>query len=195
MKTYNQTASAARFLLGGIGTGNISLDQNARLCDFELWNIPNKGFRSPYTFFAVRTATADGDVRVKALESQLAPPFTNSHGANAWDIGGLPRFRNSQMSGNYPFVDFTLTDSYMPVEAKLTAFTPLIPLATDDSSLPVASLKYTITNTSDKPLAVSVAGIPRRSVIDPSRRVLSVELIPAADELASLGRLKAGSNV
>jgi len=158
MKTYNQNASAARFLLGGIGTGNISLDQNARLCDFELWNLPNKGFRSPYTFFAVRTATACGDVRVKALESQLAPPYTNSHGANAWDIGGLPRFRNSQMQGNYPFVNFTLTDSYMPIEAKLEAFTPLIPLETDDSSLPVASLKYTIKNISDKPLTVSVAG-------------------------------------
>ena len=158
MKTYDQNASAARFLLGGIGTGNISLDQNARLCDFELWNKPNKGFRSPYTFFAVRTATADGDVRVKALESQLAPPFTNSHGANAWDIGGLPRFRNSQMWGSYPFVNFKLTDSYMPIEAQLEAFTPLIPLATDDSSLPVAMLRYKIKNISDKPLTVSVAG-------------------------------------
>ena len=158
MKTYNQNASAARFLLGGIGTGNISLDQNARLCDFELWNAPNKGFRSPYTFFAVRTATADGEVKTKALESQLAPPFTNSHGANAWEINGLPRFRNSEMCGNYPFVNFKLTDSYMPIEARLEAFTPLIPLATDDSSLPVARLKYSIKNISSKPLTVSVAG-------------------------------------
>jgi len=158
MKIYDQNASAARFLLGGIGTGNISLDQNARLCDFELWNTPNKGFRSPYTFFAVRAESPDGDVRTKALESQLAPPFDRSHGANAWDIGGLPRFRNSKMWGNYPFVNFELTDSHMPVEAKLEAFTPLIPLATDDSSLPVASLKYSIKNISDKPLTVSVAG-------------------------------------
>ena len=158
MKVYNQNASAARFLLGGIGTGNISLDQNARLCDFELWNVPNKGYRSPYTFFAVRTESPDGDVRTKALESQLTPPFDRSHGAHAWDVGGLPRFRNSKMWGNYPFVNFELTDSYMPIEAKLTAFTPLIPLATDDSSLPVASLKYTIKNIFDRPLTVSVAG-------------------------------------
>ena len=158
MKTYDKNATAARFLLGGIGTGNISLDQNARLCDFELWNKPNKGFRSPYTFFAVRTETPDGEVRAKALESQLAPPFDNSHGAHAWDLGGLPRFRNSEMCGKYPFVNYKLTDSKMPIEARLTAFTPLIPLATDDSSLPVASLRYSIKNISDKPMSVSVAG-------------------------------------
>ena len=158
MKTFDKNASAARFLLGGIGTGNISLDQNARLCDFEIWNKPNKGFRSPYTFFAVRTENPDGDVRIKALESQLAPPFNYSHGANVTDLGGLPRFRESGMTGNYPFVSFTLSDKNMPVEAGIEAFTPLIPLNADDSSLPAAILRYVIKNISGSPLTVSVAG-------------------------------------
>jgi len=158
MKSYDNNASAVRFLLGGIGTGNISLDQNARLCDFELWNRPNKGFRSPYTFFAVRTETSDKSVKTKVLESQLAPPYDRSHGANVWDVGGLPRFRESEMSGDYPFAEFTLTDKSMPVKAHLEAFTPLIPLQTDDSSLPVAVLRYSVTNIIDKPLNVSVAG-------------------------------------
>lgn len=158
MKTFDRTASAVRFLLGGIGTGNVSLDQNARLCDFELWNKPNKGFRNAYTFFAVRTESTDGKVHVKALESQLAPPFDNSHGDHAWDVGGLPRFRNSEMTGSYPFVNFKLTDMNMPVEAGLEAFTPFIPLNTDDSSLPVAVLRYSVKNITDNPLTVSVAG-------------------------------------
>mgnify|MGYP002344280836 CR=1 FL=1 len=151
-------ASAARFLLGGIGTGTISLDQNARLCDYEIWNLPNKGFRLPYNFFAVRAESPDGQVNVKALESQLAPPFNKSHGYHAWQIGGLPRFRHSEMTGDYPFVRFTLTDESMPVKAKLEAFTPFIPLATDDSSLPAAVLRYTICNTGEEDLMVSVAG-------------------------------------
>lgn len=158
MKKLDQNASATRFLLGGIGTGNISLDQNARLCDFELFNQPNKGFRSPYTFFAVRCEKPTGEVSVKALESQLAPPFTNSHGANAWDIGGLPRFRQSEMEGNYPFVNYTLTDEAMPIEAKIEAFTPFIPLAVDDSSIPATVLRYKIKNNTDDALTVSVAG-------------------------------------
>lgn len=158
MKPLNHHAQAARFLLGGIGTGTISLDQNARLCDFELWNKPNKGMRSPYTFFAVRTQAENGDIRIKALESQLTAPFDGSHGFNAWDVGGLPRFRNSEMAGDYPFVHFRLTDADMPVEATLEAFTPFIPLNTDDSSLPAAVLRYRIRNVSAAPLTVSVAG-------------------------------------
>ena len=158
MKTFDKNATAARFLLGGIGTGNISLNQNARLCDFELWNKPNKGFRSPYTFFAIRTKSPDGEAKAKVLESQLAPPFDRSHGANVWDVGGLPRFRESEMTGEYPFVRFKLTDKSMPVEVRLEAFTPLIPLETDDSSLPVAVLRYSVTNRSERPLNVGIAG-------------------------------------
>ena len=158
MRSFDRHALAARFLLGGIGTGNISLDQNARLCDFELFNQPNKGFRSPYTFFAVRTEDPSGKVDTKALESQLTAPFDASHGANAWEIGGLPRFRNSEMSGNYPFVNYILTDKSMPITARIEAFTPLIPLATDDSSLPVGILRYKIKNETNQPLTVSVAG-------------------------------------
>ena len=158
MKPLNEKACAARFLLGGIGTGNISLDQNARLCDFELWNSPNKGFRSPYTFFAVRTEQADGKTHVKALESRLSPPFMHGHGAPIQDLGGLSRFRHSEMTGNYPFVHFFLTDESMPITAELEAFTPFIPLNTDDSSLPAAVLRYKITNTAKESLTVSVAG-------------------------------------
>ena len=158
MKSFDNKASAVRFLLGGIGTGNISLDHNARLCDFELWNKPNKGFRSPYTFFAVRTETPDGKIRTKALESQLAPPFDFSHGANTTDVCGIPRFRKGEMTGNYPFVNYKFSDKKMPVEAELEAFTPLIPLNVDDSSLPAAVLRYKIKNTTSEKLTVSVAG-------------------------------------
>ncbi|MCL2479317.1 MAG: GH116 family glycosyl-hydrolase, partial [Treponema sp.] len=128
MKELTEDAVAARFLLGGIGTGNISLDQNARLCDFELWNSPNKGFRSPYTFFAIRTEQPGGAVCVKALESRLAPPFMHAHGTPVQDLGGFSRFRHSLMKGDLPFVHFTLTDKNIPVTAELEAFTPFIPL-------------------------------------------------------------------
>lgn len=158
MKALDQTASAARFLLGGIGTGNISLDQNGRLTDFEIFNTPNKGFRSPYTFFAVNTISAGGQTCTRALESQLQPPYHNSHGFHAWETAGLPRFRHSTMNSKYPFVNFTFSDASMPVEAQLEAFTPFIPLNADDSSLPGAVLRYTIKNISDEDQSVSVAG-------------------------------------
>ncbi|MCL2604839.1 MAG: non-lysosomal glucosylceramidase [Defluviitaleaceae bacterium] len=157
MRTFYKNASAARFLLGGIGTGNISLNQNAALCDYELFNKPAKGFSSPYSFFAIRTESPSGEVKAKALESQPAPPFDHSHGAFATEVKGLPRFRHSEMTGEYPFVRYKLTDPNMPVEAGLLAFTPLIPLNADDSSLPAAVLRYSVKNISDEELTVSVA--------------------------------------
>jgi len=158
MKIYGKEAAAVRFLLGGIGTGNISLNQNAALCDFELFNKPAKGNNSPCAFFAVRTESPDGVIHAKALESQSAPPFDNSHGSHAWELVGLARFRHSEMTGRYPFANFRLWDEKMPIEAGLTAFTPLIPLNTDDSSLPAAVMRYRIKNISDESLTVSVAG-------------------------------------
>jgi len=158
MKKIDQNSSAARFLLGGIGTGSISIDQNARLCDFELWNKPNKGFNGFYNFFAVRTEDPDGNVRAKALESQIPPPFPQGHGYHIWEMGSISRFRSSEMTGKYPFVCYKLTDHTMPVEAGLEAFTPFIPLSVDDSSLPAVIMRYSIKNITDKPLTVSVAG-------------------------------------
>ncbi|MDL2228764.1 non-lysosomal glucosylceramidase [Treponema sp. OttesenSCG-928-L16] len=158
MKKLNEKASAVRFLLGGIGTGNISLDQNARFCDFELWNSPNKGFRSPFTFFAVRIQQPDGKVFAKALESQLVPPFMHGHGAPAQTMEGLSRFKYSEMEGDLPFAHYTFTDDNMPITAELEAFSPFIPLDTDNSSLPAAVLRYSIKNNSAVPLVVSVAG-------------------------------------
>ena len=158
MKKFKRTDSAVKFLLGGIGTGNISLNQNGRLCDFELFNRANKGYRLPNTFFTVRTESPDGTILAKALESQLAPPFDDSHGYAVSEAKGIPRFAESEMEGNYPFANFKFTDTHMPIEAGLEAFTPLIPLNTDDSSLPVAVLRYRVKNISDEPLSVSIAG-------------------------------------
>ena len=38
IKSYDSKADALRFLLGGIGTGNISLTAKGELCDFEIFN-------------------------------------------------------------------------------------------------------------------------------------------------------------
>lgn len=158
MKKLDHTACAARFLLGGIGTGNISVGARGNLVDFEIFGRPNKGFASPYTFFAIRTQDAQGQVQCRAMEAQLQPPFDRSHGFVAWEAGGLPRFEQSRMWGEYPFVWVTLTDPAMPVQATLEAFTPFVPLNAADSSFPGAVLRYRVRNLTDRPVSASVVG-------------------------------------
>ncbi len=40
-KTYTNEDQAFRALLGGIGTGNVSLNAAGQLCDFEMMNHPD----------------------------------------------------------------------------------------------------------------------------------------------------------
>ena len=53
VKKYPSTANEVKFLLGGIGTGNISIGSRGQMTDFEIFNEPCTGGRMPYTFFSM----------------------------------------------------------------------------------------------------------------------------------------------
>ncbi len=155
---FNSNANEAAFLLGGIGTGNISVGARGQLRDFELFNHPNKGCMAPYTFFALRVAPDGQESVSRVLESQIQPPFSKSHGFNAHEVGGLARFKNSKMTSRYPFVEIQLTDDKLPVTVTMEAFTPFIPLNEKDSGIPIAILRYTVKNTGNVAADISVVG-------------------------------------
>lgn len=157
-KSYSGDAKVAAFLLGGIGTGNVSIGARGEFRDWELMHHPNKGRYLPFTFFAVRTEDPAGNSVTKVLESQIQPPFDWWGGAAADRLTGLPRFTSSTMQARYPFVQVQLKDPGIPVSAQLEAFTPFVPLDADASGIPAAVLRYTIKNTTSQPLKVSVVG-------------------------------------
>jgi uncharacterized protein (DUF608 family) len=153
------SASEAAFLLGGIGTGNVSLGARGEFRDWELFNSPGKGNALPYTFAAIHCESAKGELRgvTRVLESRIRPPYTRSHGFRTWQVGGLPRLRDSRMRSEYPFVWVEFSDDDLPVSVSLEAFTPFIPLNADDSSLPAAVLRYHVANCSDREVQTSIA--------------------------------------
>jgi uncharacterized protein (DUF608 family) len=157
-RTFDSSHAAVAFLLGGIGTGTVSLGARGEFRDWEIFNSPAKGNSIPNTFFAIRTQAAGQPPEVRVLESQLQPPFTLSHGYHPSQNGGLPRFRRSMFSGQYPFAHLQLEDDDMPVQVSLEAYTPLIPLNPDDSGLPCAILTYSVRNASSTPLDVTLVG-------------------------------------
>jgi len=156
-KVHGREATEAAFLLGGIGTGNFSVGSRGDLRDWEIFNKPAKGQKLPYSFFAV--AIKEGErVKARVLESRLVPPFSESHGFHPGSVAGLPRFSDSRMWAEYPFVYVELEDEGLPVRVLLEAYTPLIPHEPDDSGLPLAVLTYTVQNTGDSDLDVTVVG-------------------------------------
>ncbi len=58
--TGNRTQEIS-FPLGGIGTGSIGLAGNARLIDWEIANLPNKGSVNGFSHFAIK-AEHDGKI-------------------------------------------------------------------------------------------------------------------------------------
>lgn len=158
IRTFSSQASALSFPLGGIGTGNVSLGARGDLRDWEIFNRPAKGTVLPNTFFAIRIQAGEEAPITKVLEAPVRPPHTLWSGYHPTATAGLPRLRESRFLGEYPFATIAFEDPDLPVRVQLQAFTPLIPLNPEDSGLPCAILRYSITNTSDAPVALTIVG-------------------------------------
>jgi non-lysosomal glucosylceramidase len=151
-------AAPAAFPLGGIGTGNVSIGARGELRDWELANAPDKGANLPFTFFAIRVRRAGQEPVTRVLEGRLRAPHEGDQGYDAGRLAGLPRLRESRMLGEYPLLRVDLADPDLGVEVTLTAFTPLVPLDVDASSVPGATLRYHIRNTGSVQADVVVVG-------------------------------------
>ena len=144
--------------LGGIGTGTVSLGGRGDLRDWEMVNRPAKGFAPQSTFFAL-WAKPEGEAAVtRALEGPVdLAEYEGAHGSGARNHG-LPRFRSAAFEAAYPLGQVLLSDPDVPVAVRLQAFNPLVPADPDQSGIPAVILRYILTNTTDKPVEVSVCG-------------------------------------
>lgn len=156
--SYDDDCSAAAFLLGGIGTGNVSVGARGQLRDWEIFGTAGKGNYMPNGFFAIWTRQDNEKPSYKVLESRLKPPFTKARGFVDHEVAGLPRFAHSVCHGKYPFFQVDFLEDGLPYEVSMESFTPFIPLNAEDSGLPTAILRYRVKNRTDRPMAVSVAG-------------------------------------
>ncbi len=144
--------------LGGIGTGVVSLGGRGNLHDWEIANRPAKGFDLQHSFFSLYTQTADGISTVHALEGVIPPEdYEGARGATVPNHG-LPRFRECTFEAAYPFGKVNLNDADVPLSIQLQAFNPLIPGNSDASGIPVAVLRFILTNDTDQDIDAAVCG-------------------------------------
>jgi len=145
------------FPLGGIGTGSVSIGGRGQLRDWEIFNRPSHGFAIPYTFASLWLQPANEQPITRVLEGQIQPPYASSHGMDPAQGAGLPRLNDAIFTGVYPFAQIQFSDPNLPISASLVAFNPLIPLAPDESGLPVAIMEYRLRNNATKPVKATVA--------------------------------------
>ncbi len=166
MKYTDNALKEISFPLGGIGTGSIGLAGNGQLIDWEIFNRPDKGSINGYSHIAVKV----GD-QVRILQSDVQkdlmgqinglrdkPNYSGyGFGPSQQTLSGLPHFKNCEFNGEFPIATLTFEEEGFPGKVQLTAFNPLIPLDSENSSLPAAFFEISYTNTGSKSVAFDTA--------------------------------------
>ena len=162
--------------LGGIGTGTVSLGGRGELRDWEIMNVPGKGYSTVVMgndapFFAIYTRDARGKSKTKALLGPLYDSEYQHMEGRSVNHHGLPRFRNASFSATYPFGMVHLSDKGMPVRVRVLGYNPLVPGDADASGIPMAILQYEVENLTEDELQVSIAGSIRNFIGKDGREV------------------------
>ena len=147
--------------IGGVGTGAISLSGRGGLESFEIRNVAEKKFtpcrQSVHPAFVIRTKDEKGAVVARLLEGPLDKSlYEGAFGCNAPNHG-YPRFAESVFRTAYPLAEVALSDPGVPVAVTLQAMNPLVKGDEDASGMPVALMRWRVTNKSQGPLSVTVA--------------------------------------
>ncbi len=155
--------------LGGIGTGTVSLGGRGELRDWEIMNTPGKKFSTitdgnQAPFFAIYVKPKSKSPMTRALLGPLHPSEYQHYEGRPVNHHGLPRFSSASFDAAYPFGQVNLKDAFLPVAIKIQGFNPFIPGDTDNSSIPIAILKYEVTNLTPAPMEVAVCGTMRNFI-------------------------------
>ena len=166
LKHYDQNHLANIVMpIGGIGTGTVSLGGRGDLRDWEIMNRPAKGYTpgdarvgGVCPFFALYAKPVGGKAVSRILEGPIEHTDYQGQVGTVATNHGLPRFKVCTFSAAYPLGQVNLSDPGVPVSVCLEAFNPLIPGHADDSGIPVAVVRYTLTNRTNKRVTASICG-------------------------------------
>ena len=145
------------FPLGGIGAGSVGLGGRGQLRDWEIFNRPDQGNAPPYAFASVWVAQEGSKPLSHVLESRIETPYQGQDGLGSQNAPGLSRLQEATFTGEFPRARIDFHDTRLPVKISLEAGTPFVPLDADASGLPIAVLRYRISNPSRSAVNASIA--------------------------------------
>lgn len=154
--------------IGGIGTGTVSITGRGSLADWEIMNRPGKGFSTltpgnDAPFFAIHIQDGERSFTKGLMGPLLHHEYEHMEGRPV-DHHGIPRFEKATFDAAYPFGIVNLSDPGLPADVRMMAFNPLVPGDADASGIPIAILRYEVTNKTNRPLKVSVSGSIRNFI-------------------------------
>lgn len=135
------------FPIGGIGAGMLCLEGTGAWSHFSIRHTPDV-FNEPLCFAAIHvkgiengTKVLQGPVRTWKV---FGPPGTGN-GKRERSFG-LPRFEDCRFLTRFPFAEIELADDDIPLDIRMTGWSPFTPGDEDNSSLPVGAVEYSFHN-------------------------------------------------
>jgi uncharacterized protein (DUF608 family) len=139
------------FPLGGMGAGMVCLEGSGCISHVSVRNTPDI-FNEPFMFGAISVKGVSNGAKV--LEGPIPsykifgrPNTGNGAGETSF---GFPRFQRATFNARFPFAEVELSDEDIPLDIRITGWSPFIPGDADHSSLPVGALEYRIKNGSGR---------------------------------------------
>ena len=137
--------TGAFFPVGGISSGYVTVNENGVLGKYKLApdnaEAPNGDF---FGMFCVECLSGINSFSGRTV------------GKTAAYVSDYPCYENINANKSFPFARIECTDKRFPVNAKLTALTPFVPLNAADSEMPAALFEVELENTSEYELDVTV---------------------------------------
>jgi uncharacterized protein (DUF608 family) len=179
--------------LGGIGTGSFELRADGRFYEWQIFNNPpwsGGALLLPWAgeeildpddcYFAVRVKGRDGEPKVRILaskeKSEIDMLYANPSLKNTDEI---------KYVGEFPFVKIEYKTD-LPVDIRLEAFSPFIPLDVKSSALPVAVFTFNVKNLTNEELEVSLLGGLVNPVGKGVRKSEAVNKVTESDQLTTI---------
>jgi non-lysosomal glucosylceramidase len=134
--------------VGGICAGQLYLGGDGRLWHWDVFNQQISTADAHYAAPLVPSSPLEQGFGIRIL----------TPGESEFRRLDHTGFADISFCGEYPIATVEYRDSALPITVSLEAFSPFVPLNTDDSSLPATVLRYTVKNVGKNKVEASLIG-------------------------------------
>ena len=154
--------------VGGIGAGQLYLGGDGNLWWWDIFNTSTDSRATGEAAYEHPVGRSVDGVHPKVDQGFMIR--TQQDGRVVTKKLNREGIEQIEFRGQYPIGEVTYRDPGLPVEVKLEAFSPFIPLDLTSSMLPATILRFTARNTSASAVEVELAGWLENAVLIESRR-------------------------
>ncbi|MHA2051819.1 MAG: GH116 family glycosyl-hydrolase, partial [Promethearchaeota archaeon] len=158
--------------LGGIGTGSIAIGGDGLLKQWQVTNTVRHNAFVPNSFFGVWVKRLAEPSELPICRALICPKVhddpefkparaVSDHrvpiaAKEMFEV--LPGVEEIRFIGEYPVAFLEFEDQSLPIDISLISYSPFIPLDPKNSGLPIIIFEFHVSNTSNTPCEVALAG-------------------------------------